>query len=105
MTTREQLKDREQNIVKVGIHLEGDWREKEYQIRIMSFCGALLIDVPGGHDDPYLIGNAIEEDAENVFQDLEEGYIEVWMIESGEWQDQAWCKWYEITKVLRHSYQ
>ncbi len=100
--TKESISGRMQNVVKVGISLEGDWKEGEYQVSIEGFIGSLKIDAPGGEDDPYLIKAAIEEDAENIFADKEEAYIEVFLVESGEWQDVFWCKWYDVAKVVRH---
>lgn len=101
--SKDHINGRVQNIVKVGISLEGDYKKGEYQIYIDYFIGSLAIDVPDGEDDPYLIKQAIEENAEEVFAQMEEAYIEVILIESGEWQDVFWCKWYEIQKIVRHS--
>lgn len=100
---KSRIEDRMQNIVKVGISLEGDYEEGEYQINIESFCGTLAIDIPGGHDDPYLIKSAIEENADDIFTDMHEAYIEVMLVESGEWQDVSWCKYYEVLKIVRHN--
>ncbi len=98
------ISDRMHNIVKVGIQLDGDWTEEKYQIYIESIIGSLKVDVPGGVDDIYLIKNAISENEEKIFDDLEEGYIEIHMQESGEWDDVFWNSWYEITKIVRHNY-
>lgn len=100
--SKESIKDRLQNIVKVSISLEGDWDNEEYQVYIESICGSLTIDTPGGEDDIYLIKDCIKENAEMIFQDLTEAYIELVLIESGERQDVFWCKWYDIGKIVRH---
>lgn len=106
LITEDKIKDIIQKIIKVGVSLDGSWEEGDYEIEINAFIGSLLIDVPGGHDDPYLIKNAIEENASKIFDgcdgDHDVCYIEVLLVESGEWQDVSWCKWYDVQKIVMH---
>lgn len=71
--------------------------EGEYTASITGFVGALDITSPGGVDDATLIKNAVENAIMNNDIELcEEGFEEIRLIESGEWEDVFWHKYYVI---------
>jgi len=85
------------NVIHIFIQTEKgcDPMEGEYSLSIGNMKYPLDISSPGGVDDVSLIKDAIE----NEF-DLsglpEEGLTEVVLIESGEWEDVFWHKYYNV---------
>lgn len=87
------------NIVNVVIQTESgcDPLEGEYTACITSFVGTLDITADGGVDDATLIKEAVDEAIMNNEIELcEEGFKEVRFIESGEWEDVFWHKYYVL---------
>ena len=87
------------NIVNVAIQTESgrDPLEGEYTACITSFVGALDITAAGGSDDVTLIKEAVDDAImHNEIQLCEEGFEEVRLMESGEWEDVFWHKYYVI---------
>jgi hypothetical protein len=87
------------NIVDVTIQTESgcDISEGEYSVSIVGFVGALDLSSLGGTDDCTLIKEAIDEAISNDGIELcEEGFKEVRLQESGEWEDVSWHKYYVI---------
>lgn len=87
------------NIVSVSIQTESgcDISEGEYTVSITGLVGALGIDSVGGNDDVTLIKEAVDNAIMGDEIELrEEGFKEVTLIESGEWEDVFWHKYYVI---------
>jgi hypothetical protein len=86
-------------IVDVVIQTESgcDPSDGEYTALITGFVGALDITAVGGTDDATLIKEAVDEAIMNNDIELcEEGFKEVRFIESGEWEDVFWHKYYVL---------
>lgn len=97
---KQKLESRSVNYVSVAIRTESgcDPKEDEYSMEISGFTGFLDISSPGGTDDIELIKECIRNDFD--FDSLpEEGITEVILVESGEWEDVFWHKYYEIQRV------
>lgn len=101
---REQLEDRSVNYVQVLIHTESDCDPSigEYSLSIIGFIGSLDLSSAGGADDISLIKEAIENHIDFVSLPPE-GWTEVLLRESGEWEDVFWHKYYEIEQVVMNA--
>jgi len=87
------------NIVNIAIQTESGCNplDGEYTAQITSFVGELDITAVGGVDDATLIKEAVDNAIMNNEIELcEEGFKEVRFIESGEWEDVFWHKYYVI---------
>ena len=87
------------NIVDVLIQTqEGcNYLDGEYTASIISFVGSLDLTAVGGNDDATLIKECIYNAVMlNDIELCEEGFKEVRVIESGEWEDVFWHKYYVI---------
>ena len=94
------------NIVSVLIQTESgcDPSEGEYSTYITSFVGMLDITQVGGLDDTTLIKECIDNAImDNDIELCEEGFKEVRLIESGEWEDVFWHKYYAIMPEVDNS--
>ena len=94
------------NIVSVLIQTEGgcDPLEGEYSAHITSFVGMLDITQVGGLDDATLIKECIDNAImDNDIELCEEGFKEVRLVESGEWEDVFWHKYYVIMPEVDNS--
>ena len=94
------------NIVDVIIQTESgcDPLEGEYSISIVNFVGALDITAVGGNDDATLVKEAVDNAIMgNDIELCEEGFEEVRLIESGEWEDVFWHKYYVIMPEVDNS--
>lgn len=100
--TFQRIEDRPVNVVQVLVHTESGCsvKEGEYTTLLGGFLGALSLDVPGGMDDPTLILDCIKEHIDEYVLP-EEGCSEFILIESGEWQDVFWHKYYEIARATQ----
>lgn len=100
------LKDRIQNVVLVGLDVDGSINEGDYSIDIVSTIGSMKVHIPGGEDDPELIKRAIFENQDAIFKGLPEqncsAYVEVLLIECEEWQDVFCNRSYDILKIVRY---
>jgi hypothetical protein len=86
------------NIIDVVIQTESGCsvEEGEYSVSIIGFVGSLDISAVGV-DDATLIKEAVDEAIMNNEIELcEEGFKEVRLQESGEWEDVFWHKYYVI---------
>ena len=89
------------NIVNVVIQTESGCNplDGEYSASITNFAGSLDITAVGGTDDATLIKEAVYEAIlNNEIELCEEGFEEARFIESGEWEDVFWHKYYVIMK-------
>lgn len=87
------------NIVRVAVWLESgcDIKKEEYGLTIEGFIGQFNIKPRGGEDEVSLIKECADEFVSNIDFDIpEEGVIYLNMVESGEWQDVFYTKWYEV---------
>ena len=94
------------NIVNVSIQTESgcDPLEGEYIAHITGFVGTLDITQVGGLDDATLIKECIDNAIMcNDINLCEEGFEEVRLIESGEWEDVFWHKYYVIMPEVDNS--
>ena len=99
--TKSRIEDRPINIVSVGIYTSTGCKpeEGEYQIKILGIIGELDITPNGGADDISLIQECIDNNLD--FDKLpEEGFTEIILKESGEWEDVFWHKYYEIIRIV-----
>ena len=95
-------------IVDVAIQTESgcDPLEGEYTALITGFVGALDITAAGGGDDATLIKEAVDEAImHNEIELCEEGFKEVRFIESGEWEDVFWHKYYVLMPEVNNDRQ
>lgn len=96
------MQPEEKNKVLVVITTESGCNpeEGEYQLHLISQKNPLDLNCYGGVDDASLIVDCIE----NAISELElpeEGETEVNLIESGEWEDVFWHKYYEVISHKR----
>lgn len=94
------IEDRTVNFVSVTIMTElgCNPKEGEYTLHLTDFIGTLDLSANGGADDISLIKDCIENDLD--FDKLPaEGWTEVVMEESGDWEDVFWHKYYKIIRV------
>ena len=87
------------NIVSVLIQTESGCNplDGEYSAHIVSFIGMLDMTQVGGIDDVSLIRECVDNAIMNNDIELcEEGFKEVRLIESGEWEDVFWHKYYDL---------
>jgi hypothetical protein len=69
----------------------------EYELVIIGFLGGLDISSNGGIDDITLLKECVENEFD--FNELpDEGFAEIILKESGEWEDVFWNKYYVIEK-------
>ena len=101
---REQLEDRSVNYVQALIQTENDCDPSigEYSLSITGFVGSLDLSSIGGVDDISLIKDAIENHVDFVSLPPE-GWTEVLLKESGEWDDVFWHKYYEVVSVVMNA--
>ena len=98
--TKENINDRSLNWAKVYIETEKDCNplEDEYSLSLVSFTGTLDIDMDGSVNTILLIKECIDNDLD--FTKLpEEGFTEITLKESGEWEDVFWNAYYEIEQI------
>lgn len=98
--TFQELKDRPINYVSLVISLESGCnpQDGEYSLHLGSTSGALDLNSVGGVDDITLIKECIEEYILSTeFPD--EGYVDVMLKESGEWEGWNWQKYYELERA------
>jgi len=101
---KQRLEDRSVNYVQALIQTESDCDPSigEYSLSITGFIGSLDLSSGGGTDDISLIKDAIENHVD--FTSLPpEGWTEVLLKESGEWEDSFWHKYYEIASVVMNA--
>jgi hypothetical protein len=87
------------NIVDVLIQTEDgcNYLDGEYTVSIIGFVGSLDLTAVGGTDDATLIKECIDNAVmSNDIELCQEGFEEVRVIESGEWEDVFWHKYYVI---------
>jgi len=99
--TKARIEDRPINFISVGIYTANGCKPKEgeYEIRILYVIGSLDITPNGGNDDISLIQECIDNDLD--FNKLpEEGFTEIILEESGEWEDVFWHKYYKIVRIV-----
>jgi|GEM_PF-3500420 len=91
------------NVIQVFIRTEKgcDPLEGEYSLSIGNSKYPLDISSPGGVDDISLVKDAIENEFD-LSSLPEEGLTEVVLIESGEWEDVFWNKYYLVFKYESH---
>jgi hypothetical protein len=100
---RQLLEDRSVNYVQALISTEQDCDPSigEYSLSIIGFIGSLDLSSVGGVDDISLIKEAIENHID--FTRLpNEGWTEILLKESGEWEDVFWHKYYEIERIVKN---
>jgi hypothetical protein len=85
------------NVIQVYIQTEKgcDPLEGEYSLSISNIKYPLDISSHGGVDDISLVKDAIENEFD-LSSLPEEGLTEVVLIESGEWEDVFWNKYYIV---------
>ena len=72
--------------------------EGEYSLFLAQISEPLDLSAVGGNDDISLIRECIADDLD--FSLLpEDGQTEIWLQESGEWEDVFWHKYYVIESV------
>jgi hypothetical protein len=91
------------NVIQVFIQTEKGCNplEGEYSLSIGSSKYPLDISSPGGVDDVSLVKDAIENEFD-LSSLPEEGLTEVVLIESGEWEDVFWNKYYLVHRYDTH---
>ncbi len=87
------MKNRVRVIITYGP--DNDLTDKEYTLEIVGLCGSLDIFSHGGVDCISLIQEAVYEwmEPENL---PKEAVIELDLLESGEWEDVFWHKYYVV---------
>jgi len=98
---RELMVDRSVNYVQALIQTESDCDPSigEYSLSITGFTSSLDLSGHGGTDDISLIKNAIENHVD-LLRLPPEGWTEVTLRESGEWEDVFWHKFYVIENIV-----
>lgn len=94
------------NIVDLTIQTESgcDISEGEYSVCITGFVGALDLSSVGGADDLTLIKQAVDDAIlGNDIELCEEGFKEIRLQESGEWEDVFWHKYYVIMPEVNNN--
>lgn len=94
--TFEKITDRVRAILDVSVHFESGCNPKdgEYSVYLNGIIGG-SIHVSQFH----LIEEAIAEDMGKKIPALEEGCVQVMMIEDGEWEDVFWNSYLTILSV------
>ena len=88
------------NYVKAVVSLTTE-STSDYYVCIDSFIGNLDISSSGGADDISLIKDCINNNLEDWAIKLPaEGFCEILLKESGEWEGMGWHKYYEIENVM-----
>lgn len=101
---RELIEDRSVNYAQALIQTESDYNPSigEYSLSITGFTGSLDLSSSGGTDDISLIKDAIENHVD--FLSLPpEGWTEITLKESGEWDDVFWHKFYVIENIVMNA--
>lgn len=86
--------------ITVLITIEGgcDFQSGEYDVELLSFTEPLILTAPGGTDDISLVLDAIPENITVAESDKTE-IFKATFVESGEWEDVFWHKWYDLESV------
>lgn len=96
---KQRIETRSVNYVNLMLRVELGHEVDEYTIELTGILGNLDIWTRDGADDISLIRECIESNI-NELKLPKEGWVDVVLKESGEWQDVFWCKWYEIERVV-----
>jgi len=92
-----ELKEENKIICRMFIESGCDPLDGEYMLYIVSSSFPVDIWRVGGVDDISLAKEAIEN-AISEWEIPEECWIEIYLKESGEWEDVFWHKYYEVEK-------
>lgn len=87
------------NYVSVQLRFELGHTDDEYSIHITGLIGSLDIWSAGGADDIGLIKDCIVSNIDSLTKPRD-GFIDLTLRESGEWQDVFWVKFYEIERCV-----
>jgi len=101
---KENIENRSLNYIQALIYTERDCDPSigEYSLIITGFVGSLDLSSDGGVDDITLIKDAIENNVDFLALPAE-GFTDVLLRESGEWEGESWHKYYEVERIVMNS--
>ena len=96
---KQTIKNKELNYARIGLSTECS--ADEFSIEILDFIGSLNINLLGGVDDISLIKDCITNSLDEL-KLQRDCFYQIILVESGEWEDVSWHKYYEIIKILKY---